>query len=97
MIRIALAALAGVFLSLTAPLPTHAQQTDGPDLQSILQDNSELVANASRRTVQEVLDILVDSRLPEVPAFLTAWQALRSTSAKATVFSSTWRTPTPMP
>ncbi|KPQ18568.1 MAG: ABC-type high affinity urea uptake system permease component UrtB [Rhodobacteraceae bacterium HLUCCO18] len=75
MIRIALAALAGVFLSLTAPLPTHAQQTDGPDLQSILQDNSELVANASRRTVQEVLDILVDSRLPEVPAFLTAWQA----------------------
>jgi urea transport system permease protein len=75
MIRIALAALAGVFLGLAAPLHTNAQQADGPDLQSILQDNAELVADASRRTVQEVLDILVDSQLPDVPAFLSAWQA----------------------
>jgi urea transport system permease protein len=52
----------------------RAQQA-GTDLQTILQDNVELVADASRRTVQEVLDILVDSQLPEVPEFLTTWQA----------------------
>jgi urea transport system permease protein len=75
MIRIALAALAGVFLGLAAPSQVTAQQADGRDLQTILQDNSELVADASRRTVQEVLDVLVASQLPEVPEFLTRWQA----------------------
>jgi urea transport system permease protein len=75
MIRIALAALAGVFLGLAAPSQVTAQQPDDRDLQTILQDNSELVADASRRTVQEVLDVLVASQLPEVPEFLTRWQA----------------------
>jgi urea transport system permease protein len=76
MIRTTLAALAGVFLVLIArPTPAMRSRTGWPDLQTILQDNSELVADASRRTVQEVLDILVDSQLPEVPEFLATWQA----------------------
>jgi urea transport system permease protein len=62
------------FWVLIAAADARAQQAD-TDLQTILQDNAELVADASRRTVQEVLDILVDSQLPEVPEFLTTWQA----------------------
>jgi urea transport system permease protein len=72
MTRTAFAALAGVFLALSAALQAQAQKAD---LQSILQENAELVADASRRTVQEVLDILVESQLPEVPEFLTTWQS----------------------
>ncbi|MCT4682911.1 MAG: urea ABC transporter permease subunit UrtB, partial [Roseicyclus sp.] len=77
MTRTALAALVGVFLALAAPLQAQAQAQAQPatDLQTLLQDNSELVADASRRTVQEILDILVDSQLPEVPQFLATWQA----------------------
>jgi urea transport system permease protein len=74
MIRTTLAALAGILLGLIAAADARAQQAD-TDLQTILQDNAGLVADASRRTVQEVLDILVDSQLPEVPEFLTTWQA----------------------
>jgi hypothetical protein len=73
----------------------RAQQAAGTDLQTILQDNAELVADASRRTVQEVLDILVDSQLPEVPEFLTTWQAREVYLRDATGFSSMSRTPTP--
>ncbi|MEM9754985.1 MAG: urea ABC transporter permease subunit UrtB [Pseudomonadota bacterium] len=51
-----------------------AEETPG-DLQTLLQAQSDLVANASRRTVQDVLDVLVASNLPEVPAFLATWQA----------------------
>jgi urea transport system permease protein len=75
MIRTTLAALAGVLFSLIVAGDARAQQAAGTDLQTILQDNVELVADASRRTVQQVLDILVDSQLPEVPEFLATWQA----------------------
>jgi urea transport system permease protein len=75
MIRNLLAAIAGVFLVLAMPLPAQAQEDGASDLQTLLQDNAELVADASRRTVQQVLDILVASELPEVPEFLTTWQA----------------------
>ncbi|MCU4653247.1 urea ABC transporter permease subunit UrtB [Roseibacterium sp. SDUM158016] len=75
MIRLAIAALVGVVLSLLPPGKAAAQEAGGPDLQSILQQNAELVADASRRTVQDVLDILIESGLPEVPAFLATWQA----------------------
>jgi urea transport system permease protein len=94
MIRTTLAALAGILLGLIAAADARAQQAD-TDLQTILQDNAELVADASRRTVQEVLDILVDSQLPEVPEFLTTWQAREVYLRNATGFSSTLRTPTP--
>ncbi|MDG4647823.1 urea ABC transporter permease subunit UrtB [Roseibacterium sp. SDUM158017] len=73
MIRYAFVALAGV-LSLFSPSQAPAQPADGA-LQSILRENAELVADASRGTVQEVLDILVASELPEVPDFLATWQA----------------------
>jgi urea transport system permease protein len=95
MIRTTLAALAGVLLGLIAAADARAQQAD-TDLQTILQDNAELVADASRRTVQEVLDILVDSQLPEVPEFLTTWQAREVYLRNATGCSSTSRTPTPI-
>ena len=75
MMRNALGALFGAVLSLTAALSATAQTPVEPSLQDILQENSELVADASRRTVQEVLDILVESGLPEVPALLATWQA----------------------
>jgi urea transport system permease protein len=75
MTRKIFAALAGVFFGLAATSGLQAQTDDGRDLQAILQDNAELVADASRRTVQEVLDLLVESRLPEVPEFLATWQA----------------------
>ena len=50
-------------------------QTGTTTLQTILQVEPDLVANASRRTVGEVLERLVASDLPEVPEFLTRWQA----------------------
>lgn len=43
------------------------------DLQTLLQSNADLVTDASRGTVQQVLDVLSDSGLPQVAPFLTAW------------------------
>ena len=65
MIRVLMSVLA---LCLAAPL-AHAQ-----GLQDLLQQNAEEIADPSRRTVGEVLDVLVDSGLPEVPGFLERWQ-----------------------
>jgi urea transport system permease protein len=65
MMRVLLAALA---LSLAAPLAS------AQSLQDLLQLNVEEIADPSRRTVGEVLDVLVDSGLPEVPGFLERWQ-----------------------
>ncbi len=59
---------------LALPVPIVAQDTDDP-LQALLQENAALVANASRQTVQTVLDALIASDLPTVPAFLARWQA----------------------
>jgi urea transport system permease protein len=75
MIRTTLAACVGVLLSLIVVTELRAQQAADTDLQALLQQNAELVADASRQTVQEVLDVLVASQLPEVPEFLTKWQA----------------------
>jgi urea transport system permease protein len=65
MIRVLLAALA---LSLAAPLAS------AQSLQDLLQQNAEEIADPSRRTVGDVLDVLVDSGLPEVTGFLERWQ-----------------------
>ncbi len=73
MIRLFLTVLFGACLIL-APAPRATAQ-DADDLQALLQSQAELVADASRRTVQEVLDLLIASDLPEVPAFLARWQA----------------------
>ncbi|MFW5833918.1 MAG: urea ABC transporter permease subunit UrtB [Pseudomonadota bacterium] len=72
MSRLFLAALALALLML-APAPRAVAQ-DG-DLQALLQADADLVANASRRTVQQVLDTLIASDLPEVPGFLARWAA----------------------
>ncbi len=56
--------------------PVGAQTAgEGEGLQALLQERADLVANASRRTVGEVLDALVASELPEVQGFLERWQA----------------------
>jgi urea transport system permease protein len=44
------------------------------DLQALLQQNPAAITDPSRRTVGEVLDMLVASGLPEVPVFLEKWQ-----------------------
>ena len=44
------------------------------DLQSVLQTYSDDIAKPSRRTVDQAITALIDSDLPEVPAFLQAWQ-----------------------
>ncbi|MGI3184093.1 urea ABC transporter permease subunit UrtB [Nioella aestuarii] len=70
MTRLFLAALTAVFLS-SAPLSAQ----DATGLQPVLQAHHDLVENASRRTVQEVLDALTDSDANGVPEFLQRWQA----------------------
>ncbi|MEM6610367.1 MAG: urea ABC transporter permease subunit UrtB [Pseudomonadota bacterium] len=67
----------GFFALLSAALlclaPGIARAQDS--LQALLQQSTELVTDASRRTVGEVLAILVESGLPEVPLFLETWAA----------------------
>jgi urea transport system permease protein len=77
MIRTTFAALFGLVLFLAPPQLAHAQADTPPDsaVQTLLQDNADAIADPSRRTVQEVLDVLVASGLPEVPQFLSLWQA----------------------
>ncbi|QFT62755.1 urea ABC transporter permease subunit UrtB [Roseivivax sp. THAF30] len=75
MIRSFVAALAGVLFLAVAAHKAEAQEPETGALQAILQDNADLVANASRQTVQEVLDVLVATDLPEVPDFLATWNA----------------------
>nr|WP_245895267.1 urea ABC transporter permease subunit UrtB [Pontivivens insulae] len=47
----------------------------GPSLQTVLDENRELIVDASRRTVQGALDALVASGQEGIPAFLESWQA----------------------
>ncbi|MBP1807266.1 urea ABC transporter permease subunit UrtB [Rubellimicrobium aerolatum] len=52
-----------------------ASAASAQSLQDLLQADPEAISDPSRRTVGEVLGRLVDSGLPEVPAFLQHWQA----------------------
>jgi urea transport system permease protein len=52
-----------------------AQVAGAQTLQDLLQQDPEAISDPSRRTVGEVLDVLVASGLPEVPLFLERWQA----------------------
>jgi len=70
MIRL-LPALLLAFHILAAPLQAHAQPQG---LQAVLQAHHDLVEDASRRTVQAVLDALAESRADGVAAFLERWQ-----------------------
>ncbi len=75
MIRHLLAATLGLCLVLAPAQHVQAQDAEVGALQSLLQAQSDLVANASRQTVQQVLDSLIASDLDGVPALLTRWQA----------------------
>ena len=65
MLRAVVMALSIVFLAAAAA---------AQDLQSVLQTYSDDIAKPSRRTVDQAITALIDSDLPEVPAFLQAWQ-----------------------
>jgi urea transport system permease protein len=68
MIHAALVSLAFLFPA------TFATAQDDP-LQQVLNDNRDLIVDASRRTVQTALDALVASQNPDIPAFLERWRA----------------------
>ncbi|MGV6848531.1 MAG: urea ABC transporter permease subunit UrtB [Marinibacterium sp.] len=61
--------LAGLMLLVSA-LPGFAA-----DLQHLLQEHRGAVEKASRKTIDPVIAALIDSGLPEVPAFLEKWRA----------------------
>jgi len=65
-----LAAFVALCLFLAAP----AIAQDGR-LQDLLQQHAEEIADPSRRTVGETLDALVESGHPDLPGFLTRWEA----------------------
>ncbi|ETW12087.1 branched-chain amino acid ABC transporter permease [Roseivivax marinus] len=67
----ALVTVLALCLSFAFAPVARAQQSD---LQSVLQDNQDAVANPSRSTVNEVIDALVASGLPGVAEFLSRWQ-----------------------
>lgn len=52
--------------------PSQAQESG---LQAVLQNNQKAVERASRKTVDPLLDALVESRSPAVPQFLEKWRA----------------------
>ncbi|MEM9249758.1 MAG: urea ABC transporter permease subunit UrtB [Pseudomonadota bacterium] len=59
-------------LSLTAP---DARAQDLSPIQSLLQEQRELIEKSSRRTIGPAIDAIADSGLPQVPDVLTRWQA----------------------
>ena len=61
-----------ILLALLAAL--WATGASAQTLQDLLQADPEAISEPSRRTVGEVLDVLVASGLPEVPLFLERWQ-----------------------
>ena len=74
------ALLALCLLALTSLATPVAAQ----DIQAILQTHSDEVAKPGRRTVGVVIDDLIASGLPEVPEFLTRWQAREVVQDQAT-------------
>jgi urea transport system permease protein len=54
--------------------PSAMAQEPATTLQDLLQADPAAIADPSRRTVGEVLAVLVTSGLPEVPEFLEKWQ-----------------------
>ncbi|MEM7721822.1 MAG: urea ABC transporter permease subunit UrtB [Pseudomonadota bacterium] len=65
-----LAAMAVMCMSMASP----AVAQDAP-LQDLLQTYADEIADPSRRTVGETLDALVATGHPDLPEFLTRWQA----------------------
>lgn len=59
-----------LFVSLCSAAPAQ----DSP-LQSVLQEHHKAVERASRKTIDPLLQALIDSKNPAVPGFLEAWRS----------------------
>jgi urea transport system permease protein len=68
------AALAGLIL-LAAPLAAQQAPETGTPVQDLLQTHADQIAKSSRRTIQPVIDALVESGLPQIETVLATWQA----------------------
>ncbi|MEQ8656094.1 MAG: urea ABC transporter permease subunit UrtB [Hyphomicrobiales bacterium] len=66
-----IAAMISAILLVVSPVMS---QEMGP-VQTILQDNRELIEESSRRTIGPVVEALGSSELERAPTFLAAWQA----------------------
>ena len=63
-----------ILLLMCLALPAFAQRAEAP-IQQLLQDHGDSIAKPKRKTIQPVIDALVESGLPEVQRVLEAWQA----------------------
>ena len=61
------------FLCLCLAIPATAQNADAP-IQQVLQTHADLIAKASRRTIQTAIDGLTASGLPAAQQVLERWQ-----------------------
>lgn len=65
--------LRAIFFALAfvvSAIPAGAQ-----DLQTVLQDNADLISKPSRTTISQAVDALIDADLPQAPVFLERLQA----------------------
>ncbi len=62
-----------LLLSLALSLPAAAQDAQAP-IQQLMQTHGDDLAKPSRKTIQPVIDALVDSGMPEVQEVLEKWQ-----------------------
>ncbi|MEM6577907.1 MAG: urea ABC transporter permease subunit UrtB, partial [Pseudomonadota bacterium] len=63
-----------ILVSLLVAVPVAAQQEDAP-IQLLMQEQSDLMVKASRRTIQPAIDALTQSGLTEAQGVLERWQA----------------------
>ncbi|GGE35184.1 branched-chain amino acid ABC transporter permease [Primorskyibacter flagellatus] len=63
-----------LLLSLVLGLPVLAQDADAP-IQQLLQEQSELIVQSSRRTIEPAIAAIRDSDLPEAQRVLEQWVA----------------------
>ncbi|MEM8775584.1 MAG: urea ABC transporter permease subunit UrtB [Pseudomonadota bacterium] len=63
-----------ILLCMCLALPALAQQADAP-IQQLLQEHGASIAKPKRKSIQPVIDALVESGLPEVQLVLETWQA----------------------
>lgn len=61
-------------LFLASPLAAQTGPVQG-SVQDLLQANRAMIEKSSRKTIQPVIDLLVESELPQVPQVLQKWQA----------------------
>ena len=74
MIRTVLTCLVLIAGAFSASAQTPADPEPGP-LQALLAADPDAIASPSRRSVGEVIDLMIESGLPEVPKFLELWGA----------------------